>query len=829
MDFGESIEKYDVDWKCPLGKGGFATVYKARCKNTNQFVAIKMIDKEKMHKSGMANRVRQEVTIHSQLKHPSILELYTFFEDVNFVYLVLELAQKGELHRFLRDYKKTMNEFEASTILKQVVDGLLYLHSHRIVHRDISLSNLLLTEDMKVKIADFGLATLDNPGEKHMTLCGTPNYISPEVASRSSHGLAVDVWGLGCLLYTLLVGKPPFDTDAIKSTLARVVNVDFTIPSFVSYEARDLIERFLRKNPLERIKLEEVVMHPFILKAQKHAYSKYNNTLASSDSGILTMSSNTSQNQSKQTFNKSTIPRSRSEDHYNPMPVMHENSAFNGPCSNYSSYHETNNGQKSDHMLNSLNNHVLLQKFNSLDIDHGKENVNLVTAGIPKTNSLNSGSLYDSNGNNFDDKNPFAPRPPLLESQKMNRRPRIDSYNSPGLTSPLITSTPNQISSQPPTEVMNQKNPTPPLNTERLNATRHQTKSVILSILESGEVVIEFIKNKARYKEDRVVEVLRISKDGQKITFYMPNNGQGTAIQDDPPAIPRSGPDAIYNYDNLPSKYWKKYSYGAKFVAMVRAKTLKVTYHSPKCKFQMMESLEDFDSFFYNGTRISKSALEGVKLYESSGKVLYNSVEDICSSQYQDSWEHFNECMDHCLGMEAVLSRMETTGTCFPIVVGKRPTISTLMNKNFGTTPKPSMLTPVSSLENFSTPLNSLPRTSSLQIPAAYSHKNVIIRTVNIPGIGKASQYTQGVVEVDYEDGSKLSVIPPEQGDGVTYSKYGCMPKHYSKNDQLPDDIRGKLQKFQSIILKHLMDSPIIDCGQKTAPIHRSSSMRYLR
>lgn len=230
MDLGESIEKYDVNWQRPLGKGGFATVYKARCKNTNNYVAIKMIDKEKMHKSGMANRVRQEVTIHSQLKHPSILELFTFFEDVNFVYLVLELAHNGELHRYLRDHKKIMNEIEAATILKQVVDGLLYLHSHRIVHRDISLSNLLLTADMKVKIADFGLATLDQPGgEKHMTLCGTPNYISPEVASRASHGLAVDVWGLGCLLYTLLVGKPPFDTDAVKSTLARVVNVDFTV------------------------------------------------------------------------------------------------------------------------------------------------------------------------------------------------------------------------------------------------------------------------------------------------------------------------------------------------------------------------------------------------------------------------------------------------------------------------------------------------------------------------------------------------------------------------------------------------------------------------
>lgn len=519
---------------------------------------------------------------------------------------------------------------------------------------------------------------------------------------------------------------------------------------------------------------------------------------------------------------------------------MHEispYSATHAPCSSYSSYHDSNHVQTSDLMLNSLQNHGHLQKFNCLEGDNGKENNNFVTTGIPKTHSLSSGSSSDSNPNNMEGSNPFTSRTPLLESQKANIRHRVNSYSSPGLSSPLLTSTP-----QGPTQAVDDikmKNTTPPLNTERLNSTRHKTKNIILTILESGEVVVEFIKHKARYQEDRVVEVLRISKDGQKIVYYMPNNGQGTSIMDDPPMIPRTGPDSIYNYDNLPSKYWKKYSYGARFVSMVRAKTLKITYHSPQCKFQTMESLEDFDSFFYNGIRISKSAVDGVKLYERSGQVLYNSVEDICSSRYQDLWEHFNECMDHCLSIESVLSRMETTGTCFPVVVGKKPAVSTLamhsINKNFATTPKPSIHAPMvsSSIQTFTTPLNSMPttaRTSSLQIPAAYSQKNIIIRTVSVPGIGNASQYTQGVVQVDYEDGSRLSVIPPEQGDGVTYSKYGCMPKHYSKNDQLPDEIRTKLLKFQSVILKHLMESPVISAsGQPTLPFQRSSSMRYLR
>lgn len=249
----------------------------------------------------MANRVRQEVEIHSRLKHPSVLELYTFFQDANYVYLVLELAHNGELNRYMKQQmQRPMTEAEAASILQQVVGGLLYLHSHRIMHRDISLSNLLLSSDMHVKIADFGLATqLKRADEKHMTMCGTPNYISPEVVSRSSHGLPADVWGLGCMFYTLLVGSPPFDTDAVQATLNKVVMSDYHMPSHLSYEARDLIEKLLKKNPEERIALEQVLQHPFMQRHQFGStnavnalgYEQNNATTASADSGIVTFSS----------------------------------------------------------------------------------------------------------------------------------------------------------------------------------------------------------------------------------------------------------------------------------------------------------------------------------------------------------------------------------------------------------------------------------------------------------------------------------------------------------------------------------------------------------
>ncbi|KAJ9587012.1 hypothetical protein L9F63_019391, partial [Diploptera punctata] len=258
-----------------LGKGGFASVYRARCKKTRLGWQLKWNDK-----SSAPGGI-----IHSRLKHPSILELYTFFEDTNYVYLVLELCHNGELQRYLKRKAIILSEESACSIFHQVVQGLVYLHSHKILHRDLSLSNLLLSKDMQV-VTDFGLATqLSSIEEKHLTMCGTPNYISPEVASRSSHGLEADVWGLGCMLYTLLVGKPPFDTDGVKSTLTKVVMANYEVPTGLSPAAKDLIDLLLKKNPKERIKLQNILDHPFMKLANTNKFLPQK-----TDSGMGTMS-----------------------------------------------------------------------------------------------------------------------------------------------------------------------------------------------------------------------------------------------------------------------------------------------------------------------------------------------------------------------------------------------------------------------------------------------------------------------------------------------------------------------------------------------------------
>ncbi|XP_054417876.1 serine/threonine-protein kinase PLK4 isoform X2 [Pteronotus mesoamericanus] len=254
---GEKIEDFKVGNL--LGKGSFAGVYRAESVHTGLEVAIKM--------------------------------LYNYFEDSNYVYLVLEMCHNGEMNRYLKNRRKPFSENEARHFMHQIITGMLYLHSHGILHRDLTLSNLLLTRNMNIKIADFGLATqLKMPHEKHYTLCGTPNYISPEIATRSAHGLESDIWSLGCMFYTLLIGRPPFDTDTVKNTLNKVVLADYEMPTFLSREAKDLIHQLLRRNPADRLSLSSVLDHPFMSRNSSTKSKDLGTVEDSIDSGHATIS-----------------------------------------------------------------------------------------------------------------------------------------------------------------------------------------------------------------------------------------------------------------------------------------------------------------------------------------------------------------------------------------------------------------------------------------------------------------------------------------------------------------------------------------------------------
>jgi polo-like kinase 1 len=169
-----------------------------------------------------------------------------------------------ELHK----RRRTLTEPETRYYLKQIVEGTMYMHARKVIHRDLKLGNLFLDSDLKIKIGDFGLATtVEYEGERKKTLCGTPNYIAPEILDRKcgGHSYEVDVWSIGCIMYTLLFGRPPFETSSIDSTYRRIRNNEYHMSSSanVSEPARDLIRWMLAAKPSDRPTMEQIIGHTF--------------------------------------------------------------------------------------------------------------------------------------------------------------------------------------------------------------------------------------------------------------------------------------------------------------------------------------------------------------------------------------------------------------------------------------------------------------------------------------------------------------------------------------------------------------------------------------
>ncbi|XP_050672453.1 aurora kinase B-like [Leptidea sinapis] len=259
----------DFELGAPLGQGKFGRVHVAREKKTGILVAIKALLKSQIQQSKCERQVLREIEIQSHLKHPHILRLLTWFHDQNRIYLVLEFAAGGELYKQITNAPNhRLTESVAARYIYQVADAVEYCHKHHVIHRDIKPENILLAMNGDLKLADFGWS-VHAPSESRKTLCGTLDYLPPEMIKKEIYDVTVDQWCLGILLYELLVGKPPFESEGQDRTQERILALDMIYPACVPDGARDLISKLLQPSGRNRLSLDGVKTHHWVRKFVK--------------------------------------------------------------------------------------------------------------------------------------------------------------------------------------------------------------------------------------------------------------------------------------------------------------------------------------------------------------------------------------------------------------------------------------------------------------------------------------------------------------------------------------------------------------------------------
>ncbi|KAG9202000.1 spindle assembly checkpoint kinase [Epicoccum nigrum] len=263
----------------PLGKGKFGRVYLAKERTSGFVCALKVLHKSEIQQGKVEKQVRREIEIQSHLAHPNVLRLFGHFHDAKRIFLILEFAGKGELYKHLRREQR-FPEWKAAQYIAQMASALKYLHKKHVMHRDIKPENILVGVHGEIKISDFGWS-VHAPNNRRNTMCGTLDYLPPEMLKGASkdnyYTEKVDLWSLGVLTYEFLVGEAPFE-DTQVMTQRKIVRGEYTVPGFVSSEAKDLIKRLLVLDPEKRIALEDVERHPWIIKHCKGSSRAYERT-----------------------------------------------------------------------------------------------------------------------------------------------------------------------------------------------------------------------------------------------------------------------------------------------------------------------------------------------------------------------------------------------------------------------------------------------------------------------------------------------------------------------------------------------------------------------
>ncbi|XP_075392331.1 serine/threonine-protein kinase BRSK1 isoform X1 [Tenrec ecaudatus] len=247
-----------------LGKGQTGLVKLGVHCITGQKVAIKIVNREKLSESVLM-KVEREIAILKLIEHPHVLKLHDVYENKKYLYLVLEHVSGGELFDYLVK-KGRLTPKEARKFFRQIVSALDFCHSYSICHRDLKPENLLLDEKNNIRIADFGMASLQVGDSLLETSCGSPHYACPEVIKGEKYdGRRADMWSCGVILFALLVGALPFDDDNLRQLLEKVKRGVFHMPHFIPPDCQSLLRGMIEVEPEKRLSLEQIQKHPWYL------------------------------------------------------------------------------------------------------------------------------------------------------------------------------------------------------------------------------------------------------------------------------------------------------------------------------------------------------------------------------------------------------------------------------------------------------------------------------------------------------------------------------------------------------------------------------------
>ena len=252
-----------------IGEGTFGRVLLVQHNLTQAQYAIKAIDKRNKDNIDEKDYFRREAEIMYRIYHPNIVKLYGHFEDNTYCYFIMEYMSGGNIYSLVPKYgyNKISPQLVAS-ILKDVISAIYYLHHMNppIIHRDIKPENILINNEMKAKLTDFGWSNYLDTFSKRTTMCGTPVYLAPELVNNTGHDHRVDIWCIGVLMFELLTGHPPWMGEDVQTLKYNISRMKINWQKHMDPDAVDLIKKILRYNPEERISLINMLIHPFFTK-----------------------------------------------------------------------------------------------------------------------------------------------------------------------------------------------------------------------------------------------------------------------------------------------------------------------------------------------------------------------------------------------------------------------------------------------------------------------------------------------------------------------------------------------------------------------------------